>query len=208
MNKNALFAIMVILLHFNIADANDVKVTLERLVPLVGGSSANKDYLQSKGTTINQLGLKYYLGEFQGFYLGILYSQEHSKYLQFTTDSRPFGEFFSDFTSIGPEFGFWVNANEKIRIEFGLSVCSGDFKFGDPETSTIESQNSKKIDAYVGLVSPQAIFGSDLNIDLFANFGMYRVLLDEFTHNNITYSKSELEVKYYFYLSFGLGIRF
>lgn len=61
-------------------------------------ASANKDHLQSKGTTINQLGLKYYLGEFQGFYFGILYSHEHSKCLQFTTDSRPFGEFFSDLT--------------------------------------------------------------------------------------------------------------
>lgn len=208
MNKTLLYFIIVIVLHFNIAKANDVKVTLERLVPFVGGSSANKDYLQSKGTTINQLGLKYYLGEFHGFYFGILYSQEHSKYLQFTTDSRPFGEFFSDITSIGPEIGFWVNANEKVRIEFGLSVCSGNFKFGDPVTSPVETQNTKKIDAHYGLVSPQTIFGPDLNIDFFANFGMYRVLLDEFTHNNITYSKSELELKYYFYVSFGLGLRF
>lgn len=208
MTKRLFTPIFLIFSVFNVALANDLKISIERIAPLIGGSSSNKDFLQSSGTRSESLGVNYYFGETQGFYLGLVYSKEYSKYTQPRMTSRPFAEFYSNYTSIGPEFGLWAQPSEKLRLEAGLMIGSGDFKFSDSESTATNSQNSKRIDVHAAAIYPSDVLGPNLNLDLFAKFGGYTVRLDEFTFSGITYTKSELELKYYIYICLGLGLRF
>mgnify|MGYP006077432281 CR=1 FL=1 len=208
MKKIRFIAIFLTVLFFELVHANSLKIAVERNAPLIGGSSSNRDFLQSSGTRSDIFHASYFFGETNGFYFGFNYSKEYSKYTQPQTLSRPFAEFSSTFTSIGPEIGLWIQPSELIVLESGISIGTGGFKFSNSELGVSASQNPLKIDFHVGAVHPSDILGSQIRLDFFTKFGGYVVQLKEFTYNDITYTQSELELKYYIYISVGLGLRF
>tara|TARA_B110001454_G_scaffold219058_1_gene249668 strand:+ start:19892 stop:20518 length:627 start_codon:yes stop_codon:yes gene_type:complete len=202
------YFLFLTLVNFNVVFADNIKVAVEKQMPLAGGKSTNKNYLQTAWTSVDQLSISYFLGENKGIYFGLNYSKEFTNHSQRSSDTRPDGDFTSNFVSIGPEVGFWVQPADRFRIEMGLFLGAGDFKFSGSDSPLTETQYARKVDFHMGAIYSSAILGADLPIDFIAKYGIYKVFLNEFTYNNITYTRSELDLKFYLYFCLGVGLRF
>lgn len=202
------FSIFVTLVS-NVGHSNEFKFSIEKPMPFIGGSDYNRDNLQKSGLIkVDQFGAYYFFGENKGFYLGIVSSMEKAEYTQFESSSRPYGHFSSSFSSLGPEMGLWVQPSDLLRIEGGIGLSQGIFEIADSSSSISNQPNTKKIDLHFSGIYPNNILAPDLSLDLFVKFGYYKVFINEFSYNGVTYSAPEINLKSYLYLSFGLGIRF
>jgi hypothetical protein len=193
---------------FNVAHANEFKVSIDKVIPLFGGFNSNKDYLQGSGTSSDQIGLLYYPSKDSGFYYGLIISKEVSNYTQANTSSRNSGSFSSNYLNIGPELGLWVNTNYSIRIESGITVSNGSFEFKESTQAASALFDTKKVDIHFNLIYPLDINANNSLLDLNAKMGYYKIFLPEFNYNGVSYTNSEINLKQYLYFSFGAGFRF
>lgn len=206
---NFLRVIIFASLISSVGYSSDLKFTLEKPIPFIGGSDYNKDNLQKSGLVkVEQFAGYFYLGEDKGFYFGLVSSKERAQYTQFETSSRPYGHFSSNYLNIGPEFGVWVQPSDMARLEGGITFSQGAFDISDEITSIANISNTRKVDVHVSYAYPSNILSPVVSLDLFVKLGYYKVFLSEFTYNGVNYSAPELNLKSYIYLSFGLGLRF
>tara|TARA_B110001454_G_scaffold219192_1_gene251118 strand:+ start:7442 stop:8071 length:630 start_codon:yes stop_codon:yes gene_type:complete len=208
-NKFDLFSIIGITLIATLAYSAEVKFTAEKIIPFIGGSDYNRDNLQKSGLVkVDQIGAYYFFGEGKGLYLGLINSSEKAEYTQFESNARPYGHFSSSFSSLGTDFGLWVQPSDILRIEGGLGISQGTFEISDSSSTISKQPNTKKLDVHFSFIYPTNFLSPDVNIDLFVKLGYYKVFISDFNYNGVSYSAPEINLKTYLYLSFGVGVRF
>ncbi len=201
-------AVMILLACYDFSFGGAYKVSIHTGQPVFGGFSKDSESLRNGGSKTKEYQVSYLHGENNGILIGVMRGIEFSKYVQFTTTSRQYGKYSSNYQYDGIAIGYWHSVNPTFRFETGLNYGVGSFEFNLENIDPIILNDIRITNLFWNGIYPYSFFNEQFKIDFIGSMGLYKINVPDFSYNQISFTQSDLMQKLYFYMSIGIGFRF
>lgn len=199
--------IVLFMFQANYCYANSLTVGFFKTAGFFGGTNPDSPHLEDSGknNASDEIEVLYLYGENQGFAIGAVNGRKIEGYGQLATQSRPESNFESDYSYNGIKVGYWLRDSAGPTFQGLFTYGKGNFDFYNTSPGSTEKTITRgMVELETRVLFPVWNY-SDVSLDLYFGFRLYRMLMKDFDYSGITYTKDEASDWEHLKLSVGIG---